>query len=60
MNKRALKEFAVYARNELRRQIELSARTFGITSEGFPELTIGTDYVELNGEKYDKSEQKGF
>ena len=38
MNKRALKEFAVYARNELRRQIGLRAQTFGITPEGSPTI----------------------
>jgi type II restriction/modification system DNA methylase subunit YeeA len=58
MNKRALKEFAVYARNELRRQIGLRAQTFGITPEGSSQLLVGSDYVELNGEKYDKA-QKG-
>ncbi|PEF36555.1 BREX-1 system adenine-specific DNA-methyltransferase PglX [Bacillus wiedmannii] len=52
MNKKALKEFAVYARNELREQIALRAQAFGITSEGSPVLVTGTDYVEINEKKY--------
>ncbi|MDP1455748.1 BREX-1 system adenine-specific DNA-methyltransferase PglX [Bacillus wiedmannii] len=52
MNKKALKEFAVYARNELREQIALRAQAFGITSEGSPALVTGADYVEINGNKY--------
>ncbi|MGH0430604.1 BREX-1 system adenine-specific DNA-methyltransferase PglX [Bacillus hominis] len=52
MNKKALKEFAVYARNELREQIALRAQAFGITSEGSPVFVTGTDYVEINGKKY--------
>ncbi len=52
MNKKALKEFAVYARNELREQIALRAQAFGITSEGSPVIVTGTDYVEINGKKY--------
>lgn len=53
MNKKALKEFAVYARNELRNQIALRAQAFGITSEGSPVLTTGADYLEVNGKKLD-------
>ncbi|GGE54790.1 BREX-1 system adenine-specific DNA-methyltransferase PglX [Priestia taiwanensis] len=52
MNKKVLKEFAVYARNELREQIALRAQAFGITSKGSPVLVTGTDYVEINGKKY--------
>ncbi|MBJ8084627.1 MULTISPECIES: BREX-1 system adenine-specific DNA-methyltransferase PglX [Bacillus cereus group] len=52
MNKRALKEFAIYARNELREQIALRAQAFGINSEGSPVLVTGADYVEINGKKY--------
>ncbi|MGX5386409.1 BREX-1 system adenine-specific DNA-methyltransferase PglX [Bacillus thuringiensis] len=52
MNKKTLKEFAVYARNELREQIALRAQAFGITPEGSPVLVTGTDYVEINGKKY--------
>ncbi|WJE21180.1 BREX-1 system adenine-specific DNA-methyltransferase PglX [Bacillus cereus] len=52
MNKKALKEFAVYARNELREQIALRAQAFGITPEGSPVLATGADYVEINGKKY--------
>ncbi len=52
MNKKALKEFAIYARNELREQIALRAQAFGITSEGSPVLVTGADYVEINGKKY--------
>ncbi|PRT22692.1 BREX-1 system adenine-specific DNA-methyltransferase PglX [Bacillus thuringiensis] len=52
MNKKALKEFAVYARNELREQIALRAKAFGVTSKGSPVLVIGADYVEINGKKY--------
>ncbi|QWI15407.1 BREX-1 system adenine-specific DNA-methyltransferase PglX [Bacillus wiedmannii] len=52
MNKRALKEFAVYARNELREQIALRAQAFGVTSEGSPVLVTGADYVEINENKY--------
>ncbi|UOY92504.1 BREX-1 system adenine-specific DNA-methyltransferase PglX [Ectobacillus sp. JY-23] len=52
MNKKALKEFAVYARNELRNQIALRAQAFGITPEGSPMLVTGADYVEMNGKKY--------
>ncbi len=53
MNKKALKEFAVYARNELRNQIALRAQAFGISSEGSPVLTTGADYLEINGKKLD-------
>ncbi|MGR9633696.1 hypothetical protein ACU82A_11145 [Bacillus cereus] len=52
MNKKVLKEFAVYARNELREQIALRAQAFGVTSEGSPVLVTGADYVEINGNKY--------
>lgn len=52
MNKKALKEFAVYARNELREQIALRAQAFGVTSKGSPVLVTGADYVEINGNKY--------
>ncbi|HFJ9421698.1 TPA: BREX-1 system adenine-specific DNA-methyltransferase PglX [Bacillus paranthracis] len=52
MNKKTLKEFAVYARNELREQIALRAQAFGITPEGSPVLVTGADYVEINGKKY--------
>ncbi|PFQ44848.1 SAM-dependent methyltransferase [Bacillus cereus] len=52
MNKKALKEFAVYARNELREQIALRAQAFGITPEGSPVLVTGVDYVEINENKY--------
>lgn len=52
MNKKVLKEFAVYARNELREQIALRAQAFGITPEGSPVLVTGADYVEINGKKY--------
>ncbi|MCT4479107.1 BREX-1 system adenine-specific DNA-methyltransferase PglX [Peribacillus frigoritolerans] len=60
MNKRALKEFAMYARNELRRQIALRAATFGVTSKGCATLHTGSDYVEVNNEKYDLSYKKSF
>ncbi|CAI8826237.1 Adenine-specific methyltransferase PglX [Priestia megaterium] len=53
MDNKALKEFAVYARNELRNQIALRAQAFGITSEGSPVLTTGADYLEINGKKLD-------
>lgn len=52
MNKKALKEFAIYARNELREQIALRAQAFGITPEASPVLVTGADYVEVNGKKY--------
>lgn len=52
MNKKALKEFAVYARNELREQIALRAQAFGIIPKGSPVLVTGADYVEINGNKY--------
>ncbi|USK68580.1 BREX-1 system adenine-specific DNA-methyltransferase PglX [Peribacillus asahii] len=60
MDKRALKEFAVYARNELRRQISLRAATFGVTSKGCATLHTGSDYVEVNNEKYPLSYKKSF
>ena len=52
MNKKALKEFAVYARNELRSQIALRAQAFGITPKGSPVLVTGADYVDINGKQY--------
>ncbi|BCC75193.1 class I SAM-dependent DNA methyltransferase [Bacillus cereus] len=52
MNKKALKEFAIYARNELREQVVLRAQAFGITPEGSPVLITGADYVEISGKKY--------
>ncbi|MGX1983229.1 Eco57I restriction-modification methylase [Thermolongibacillus altinsuensis] len=60
MNKRALKEFAVYARNELRNQIALRAQAFGITPEGSPTLVTGADYVEINGKKLPLSYKNGL
>ncbi|SFA50355.1 N-6 DNA Methylase [Anoxybacillus pushchinoensis] len=60
MNKRALKEFAVYARNELRSQIALRAQAFGITPEGSPVLVTGADYVEINGKKLPLSYKNGL
>uniref|UniRef100_C5DA34 site-specific DNA-methyltransferase (adenine-specific) n=1 Tax=Geobacillus sp. (strain WCH70) TaxID=471223 RepID=C5DA34_GEOSW len=60
MNKRALKEFAVYARNELRNQIALRAQAFGITPEGSPTLVTGADYVEINGKKLPLSYKSGL
>lgn len=52
MNKKALKEFAIHARNELRSQIALRAQAFGITPKGSPVVLTGTDYVEVYGKKY--------
>ncbi|MFD6441379.1 BREX-1 system adenine-specific DNA-methyltransferase PglX, partial [Peribacillus sp. NPDC060186] len=60
MNKRALKEFAIYARNELRRQIALRAATFGVSSKGCAMLHTGSDYIEVNNEKYDLNYKKSF
>lgn len=60
MNKKALKDFAVYARNELRRQIALRAQTFGITPGGSPQIEEGTDYLQVNGQKYPKSQKQTF
>ncbi|MFD6442235.1 BREX-1 system adenine-specific DNA-methyltransferase PglX, partial [Peribacillus sp. NPDC060186] len=60
MNKKLLKEFAIYARNELRSQIALRAATFGVTSKGCATLHAGFDYVEVNNEKYDFSYKKSF
>jgi hypothetical protein len=60
MNKRALKEFAVYARNELRSQIALRVQAFGITPEGSPVLVTGADYVEINGQKLPLSYKNGL
>ncbi|MEW5321282.1 BREX-1 system adenine-specific DNA-methyltransferase PglX [Geobacillus thermoleovorans] len=60
MNKRALKEFAVYARNELRSQIALRAQAFGITPKGSSALITGTDYVEINGQKLPLSYKNGL
>lgn len=60
MNKRALKEFAVYARNELRNQISLRAQAFGITPEGSPAFVTGADYVEINGKKLPLSYKNGL
>ncbi|MFJ7829471.1 BREX-1 system adenine-specific DNA-methyltransferase PglX [Peribacillus sp. NPDC097284] len=60
MNKKLLKEFAIYARNELRRQIALRAATFGVTSKGCAMLHAGSDYVEVNNEKYDLTYKKSF
>ncbi|WP_284035627.1 BREX-1 system adenine-specific DNA-methyltransferase PglX [Neobacillus sp. 114] len=60
MNKKALKEFAVYARNELRNQIALRAQAFGITPKGSPVLVAGTDYVEINNKKFPLSYKKGI
>ncbi|MBE2917755.1 BREX-1 system adenine-specific DNA-methyltransferase PglX [Anoxybacillus flavithermus] len=60
MNKRALKEFAVYARNELRSQIALRAQAFGITPKGSPVLVTGADYVEINGKKLPLSYKNGL
>ncbi|MDQ6598101.1 BREX-1 system adenine-specific DNA-methyltransferase PglX [Bacillus salipaludis] len=60
MNKKALKEFAIYARNELRSQIALRAQAFGITSKGSPVLVTGTDYVEINNKKYPLTYKKGL
>lgn len=60
MNKRALKEFAVYARNELRNQIALRAQAFGITPEGSPVLVTGVDYIEINEKKLPLSYKNGL
>jgi len=60
LDKKKLKEFAIYARNELRRQISLRATTFGVTSKGCVPMHIGTDYVEVNKEKYLMSYRKSF
>lgn len=60
MDKRALKEFAVYARTELRQQIAMRAATFGVTAEGCASLHVGSDYVEVNNEKYDLKYKKSF
>lgn len=55
MNKTELKKFAVYARTELRKLVQLRANIFGITPEGTPVLYEGSDYVEIHNEKYDLS-----
>ncbi|QCJ42885.1 BREX-1 system adenine-specific DNA-methyltransferase PglX [Bacillus sp. S3] len=60
MNKKALREFAVYARNELRNQISLRAQSFGITENSIPSLLTGADYVEVNGIKHPITYKKGI
>lgn len=60
MNKRVLKEFAINARRELLKQIDLRAQAFGITSEGSPVLESGSDYVEVNGKKLPIAYKKGL
>jgi type II restriction/modification system DNA methylase subunit YeeA len=60
MNKKALKEFAIYARNELRSQIALRAQAFGITPKGSQVLVSRTDYVEINNKKYPLTYRKGL
>ncbi len=58
MNKRVLKEFAVYARNEMRNQVALRAQAFGVTPQGADKLRKGNDYVEINGNRYPLSYQR--
>lgn len=60
MNKKVLKDFAVYARNELRNQISLRAKVFGITEKLIPTIVTGTDYVEVNGNKYPVTYKQGI
>lgn len=55
MNKRILKEFSASARTELINQITVKANSFGVYEDRNSELTIGTDYVIINGKKYDPS-----
>ncbi|MEH7163488.1 BREX-1 system adenine-specific DNA-methyltransferase PglX [Priestia megaterium] len=60
MNKRALKEFAVYARNELRNQISLRMQSFGFTGKEKPSIQAGVDYVEVNGRKFPLSNKNSL
>lgn len=60
MNKRALKEYAVYARNELRNQVILRAQAFGVTSTGFGQMEVGSDYIQINGEEHPLSYKKAY
>ena len=55
MDKRILKEFSASARTELINQITLKANSFGVYKDSLSEITIGTDYVTINGNKYDPS-----
>ncbi|PTX52698.1 Eco57I restriction-modification methylase [Melghirimyces profundicolus] len=60
MNKTALKNFAVFSRKELIKQVELKAKAFGITPEGLPDITEGADYIEVNQVRYGQKDRKTF
>jgi type II restriction/modification system DNA methylase subunit YeeA len=60
MNKKALKDFAVYARKELMNQIALRAQSFGITEKSTPSIVTGSDYVEVNEKKYPIYSKRGI
>ncbi|OYD07753.1 BREX-1 system adenine-specific DNA-methyltransferase PglX [Paludifilum halophilum] len=60
MNKTALKNFAVFARKELMKQVKYKAKSFGITSEGLPDVTERADYIEVNQVRYGQKDRKAF
>ncbi|MBZ9624416.1 BREX-1 system adenine-specific DNA-methyltransferase PglX [Clostridium sp. FP2] len=60
MDKRILKEFSASARTELISQITLKANSFGIYRDSDTGIIIGTDYVTINGNKYDSSYAEAY
>lgn len=58
MNKTALKNFAVYARNELREKITVKALQFGISEERIKKADIqSSDAIYIDGKQLDKDEK---
>jgi len=60
LDKRSLKDFSASARTELINQITLKANSFGVYKDSHSEITIGTDYVTINGNKYAPSYAESY
>lgn len=60
MDKKILKEFAVMARNELRQEIALKAKSFGVDEDNNGQIQKGSDYVIINGKTYPKAYEKAY
>lgn len=60
MDKKALKEFAVMARNELMQEVELKANSFGVSEDSDGTIQRGSDYVIINDVTYPKSYENAY
>ncbi|MBC2579371.1 BREX-1 system adenine-specific DNA-methyltransferase PglX [Clostridium sp. DJ247] len=60
MDKKALRDFSVFARTELINQVEVKINNFGIFKDKNGELKIGEDFVLISGKQYPKGYEKSY